>query len=214
MSTQAAKQTVNQADTQTVPQADRYAKSADAFAKAKALMPGGVNSPVRAYKAVGREPITVRCGKGAIVTDIDGNEYIDYVLSYGPLILGHAEESVLAAISKAAGRGASFGMPTEAETQLAQVVVDAVPSVEVVRFVNSGTEAVMSAIRLARGAASGGGKPKIVKCTGCYHGHSDSLLVQAGSGATTLGVPSSPGVPESITSNTLLIPYNDLDAVR
>ena len=197
--------------TTTATATDRYAQSAAAFARAKALMPGGVSSPVRAYQAVGREPVTVRCGKGAIVTDIDGNEYIDYVCSYGPLILGHAEESVLAAISKAAGRGASFGMPTESETQLAQLVVDAVPSVEVVRFVNSGTEAVMSAIRLARGAT---GKPKIVKCTGCYHGHSDSLLVQAGSGATTLGIPSSPGVPESITSNTLLIPYNDLDAVR
>jgi glutamate-1-semialdehyde 2,1-aminomutase len=197
--------------TQTATQTDRYAQSAAAFTKAKALMPGGVSSPVRAYKAVGREPVTVRCGKGAVVTDIDGNEYIDYVLSYGPLILGHAEESVLAAISKAAARGASFGMPTEAETQLAQVVIDAVPSVEVVRFVNSGTEAVMSAIRLARGAT---GRAKVVKCTGCYHGHSDSLLVQAGSGATTLGVPSSPGVPDSITSNTLLIPYNDLDVVR
>jgi glutamate-1-semialdehyde 2,1-aminomutase len=197
--------------TTTATKTDRYAQSAAAFARARALMPGGVNSPVRAFKAVGREPVTVRCGKGAIVTDIDGNEYIDYVLSFGPLILGHAEETVLAALSKASGRGASFGMPTEAETQLAQVVVDAVPSVEVVRFVNSGTEAVMSAIRLARGAT---GRAKVVKCTGCYHGHSDSLLVEAGSGATTLGVPSSPGVPESITSNTLLIPYNDLDAVR
>lgn len=197
--------------TTTPTQTDRYAQSAAAFERARALMPGGVNSPVRAFKAVGREPITVRSGKGAIVTDIDGNEYIDYILSYGPLILGHAHESVVTAIVKAAGRGASFGMPTEAETQLAQMVVDAVPSIDVVRFVNSGTEAVMSAIRLARGAT---GKAKIVKCTGCYHGHSDSLLVQAGSGATTLGVPSSPGVPESITSNTLLIPYNDLDAVR
>ncbi len=195
----------------TATPTDRYALSAAAFARAKALMPGGVNSPVRAFKAVGREPITVRSGKGAFVTDIDGNEYIDYILSYGPLILGHAHESVLTAIVKAAGRGASFGMPTEAETQLAQRVVDAVPSIEVVRFVNSGTEAVMSAIRLARGAT---GRAKIVKCTGCYHGHSDSLLVQAGSGATTLGVPSSPGVPESITSNTLLVPYNDLAAVR
>jgi len=195
----------------TSTQTDRYAQSAAAFDKAKALMPGGVSSPVRAFKAVGRDPLTVRSGKGAIVTDIDGNEYIDYILSYGPLILGHAQETVLAAISKAAGRGASFGMPTEAETQLAQVVIDAVPSVQVVRFVNSGTEAVMSAIRLARGAT---GKAKIVKCTGCYHGHSDSLLVQAGSGATTLGIPSSPGVPESITSQTLLIPYNDLDAAR
>ncbi|MEZ6193130.1 MAG: glutamate-1-semialdehyde 2,1-aminomutase [Phycisphaerales bacterium] len=195
----------------TATPTDRYAQSAAAFERARALMPGGVNSPVRAFKAVGREPITVRCGKGAIVTDIDGNEYIDYILSYGPLILGHAAETVVSAIVKAAGRGASFGMPTEAETQLAQMVVDAVPSIEVVRFVNSGTEAVMSAIRLARGAT---GRAKVVKCTGCYHGHSDSLLVQAGSGATTLGVPSSPGVPESITSNTLLIPYNDLDAVR
>ncbi len=195
----------------TATQTYRYAQSAAAFDKARALMPGGVSSPVRAFKAVGRDPITVRCGKGAIVTDIDGNEYIDYILSYGPLIVGHAHEAVLAALSKAAGRGASFGMPTEAETQLAQMVVDAVPSIEVVRFVNSGTEAVMSAIRLARGAT---GRAKIVKCTGCYHGHSDSLLVQAGSGATTLGVPSSPGVPEAITSNTLLIPYNDLQAVR
>jgi glutamate-1-semialdehyde 2,1-aminomutase len=195
----------------TDTQMDRYAQSTAAFDKARALMPGGVSSPVRAFKAVGRDPITVRCGKGAIVTDIDGNEYVDYILSYGPLILGHAEESVLAAISKAASRGASFGMPTEAETKLAQMVVDAVPSIEVVRFVNSGTEAVMSAIRLARGAT---GRAKVVKCTGCYHGHSDSLLVQAGSGATTLGVPSSPGVPESITSNTLLVPFNDLEAVR
>jgi glutamate-1-semialdehyde 2,1-aminomutase len=198
-------------NTTTATQTDRYAKSALAFEKAQALLPGGVNSPVRAFKAVGRDPITVRCGKGAVVTDIDENEYIDYILSYGPLILGHAHEAVLAAISKAAGRGASFGMPTEAETRLAQVVVDAVPSVQVVRFVNSGTEAVMSAIRLARGAT---GRAKVVKCTGCYHGHSDSLLVQAGSGATTLGVPSSPGVPEAITSNTLLIPYNDLEAAR
>lgn len=195
----------------TASDTDRYAQSATAFAQAQTLMPGGVSSPVRAYKAVGREPVTVRCGKGAIVTDIDGNEYIDYVGSYGPLILGHAAPEVTSALAKAAQKGTSFGMPTEAETQLAQLVVEAVPSVELIRFVNSGTEAVMSAIRLARGAT---GRPKIVKCTGCYHGHSDSLLVQAGSGATTLGIPSSPGVPESITSNTLLIPYNDLDAVR
>lgn len=174
-------------------------------------MPGGVSSPVRAYKAVGRTPITIASGAGAVVTDIDGNEYIDYVCSYGPLILGHAHESVKAAISKAADKGTSFGMPTEAETQLAQLVVDAVPSIDLVRFVNSGTEAVMSAIRLARGASN---KSKVVKCTGCYHGHSDGLLVQAGSGATTLGVPSSPGVPESVTGETLLVPFNDLQAVR
>ncbi len=174
-------------------------------------MPGGVSSPVRAYKAVGREPVTVAGGKGAILTDVDGNEYIDFVCSYGPLILGHAPPEVITALAKAAQKGTSFGMPTEAETRLAQIVVDAVPSVELVRFVNSGTEAVMSAIRLARGAS---GRSKIVKCTGCYHGHSDGLLVQAGSGATTLGVPSSPGVPGSVTGETLLVPFNDLEAVR
>lgn len=174
-------------------------------------MPGGVSSPVRAFKAVGRTPVTIRCGKGAQVTDVDGNTYIDYVGSYGPLILGHAPESVLAAITKAAAKGTSFGMPTEAESVLAQMVIDAVPSVELVRFVNSGTEAVMSAIRLARAAT---GKSKVIKCTGCYHGHADALLVEAGSGATTLGTPSSPGVPGEVTSHTLLVPFNDLDAVE
>lgn len=174
-------------------------------------MPGGVNSPVRAYKAVGREPVTVVSGKGAIVTDLDGNEYVDYVCSYGPLILGHAPAEVTSALAKAAQKGTSFGMPTEAETVLAEKVIDAVPGVEVVRFVNSGTEAAMSAIRLARAAS---GKNKIIKCTGCYHGHTDSLLVSAGSAATTLGVPSSPGVPASVTQNTLLVPFNDLTAVR
>jgi len=190
---------------------DRYAQSTEAFAKARTLMPGGVSSPVRAYKAVGREPITIASGKGASVTDIDGHEYIDYVMSYGPLILGHAPPAVIAALAKAAQKGTSFGMPTEAETKLARLVVEAVPSVELIRFVNSGTEAVMSAIRLARGAT---GRNKIIKCTGCYHGHSDGLLVQAGSGATTLGVPSSPGVPDAVTRQTLLVPFNDLDAMR
>ena len=190
---------------------DRHVKSGEAFARARALMPGGVSSPVRAYQAVGREPVTVCSGKGAIVTDIDGNEYIDYVMSYGPLILGHAPAEVISALAKAAQKGTSFGMPTKAETRLAQMVVDAVPGIELVRFVNSGTEAVMSAIRLARGVS---GRNKVVKCTGCYHGHSDGLLVQAGSGATTLGVPSSPGVPEAVTGQTLLVPYNDLEAVR
>jgi glutamate-1-semialdehyde 2,1-aminomutase len=190
---------------------NRYAQSASIFARAQQLMPGGVSSPVRAYKAVGCDPIVIRSGKGAIVTDVDGNEFIDYVCAYGPLILGHAPDAVLAAISKAAARGTSFGMPTEAENTLAELVIDRFPSCEKVRFVNSGTEAAMSAIRLARAATA---REKIVKCTGCYHGHSDSLLVQAGSGATTLGVPSSPGVPPSITSNTLLIPYNDLDSLR
>ncbi len=190
---------------------DRYAQSAKAFAKAQSLMPGGVSSPVRAYKAVGREPVTICQGKGATVTDVDGNEYIDYVCSYGPLILGHAPPEVTSALAKAAQKGTSFGMPTEAETKLAQVVIDALPGVELVRFVNSGTEAVMSAIRLARGAT---GKNRVIKCTGCYHGHSDGLLVQAGSGATTLGVPSSPGVPDAVTGETLLVPFNDLEAMR
>jgi len=172
-------------------------------------MPGGVNSPVRAYAAVGAEPVFIQKGEGCHVTDVDGNSYIDYVCSYGPLILGHAPEPVLIAINKAAARGTSFGMPTELETRLASLVCDAVPSVEVVRFVNSGTEACMSAIRLARAATQ---RSKIIKCVGCYHGHSDALLVEAGSGATTLGVPSSPGVPEATTSHTVLVPFNDLDA--
>lgn len=189
----------------------RYAKSSAAFARAKRVMPGGVNSPVRAYKSVGRDPIFVDHGKGAMVTDVDGNDYIDYVGSFGPLILGHAFEPVVEAVRSAAAGGTSFGMPSQRETQLAEMVIDAVPSVEVVRFVNSGTEAVMSAIRLARAAT---GRAKVVKMTGGYHGHSDSLLVQAGSGAMTLGVPSSPGVPEAITSHTLLIPYNDLQAAE
>ena len=190
---------------------DRYAKSTAAHAKAQALMPGGVNSPVRAYKAVGREPITIARGKGCTVTDIDGNAYVDYVASFGPLILGHAPEPVIAAITKTAQLGTSFGMPTELETKLAEAVIDAVASIDVVRFVNSGTEAAMSALRLARAAT---GRSKVIKCVGCYHGHTDAMLVSAGSGATTLGVPSSPGVPESLVKNTLLVPYNDLGAVE
>ena len=155
-------------------------------------MPGGVSSPVRAFAGVGGTPVFVREGEGCIVTDVDGNAYIDYVASYGPLIAGHANERVVAALSKAIGRGTSFGFPTEQEAQLASVIVSALPSVEMVRFVNSGTEAAMSAIRLARAAT---GRDIIVKCIGCYHGHVDGLLVQAGSGALTLGTPSSPGVP-------------------
>lgn len=174
-------------------------------------MPGGVSSPVRAYKSVGCDPIFAKSGSGCMVTDIDENQYIDYVGSYGPLILGHCPEPVVAAMTKAARKGSSFGMPTEAETKLANMVIDAIPSVEQVRFVNSGTEATMSAIRLARAATK---KPAIIKCTGCYHGHSDGLLVEAGSGALTLGHPSSPGVPSAITDNTLLLPFNDLDAAR
>ncbi|MEM8739165.1 MAG: glutamate-1-semialdehyde 2,1-aminomutase [Planctomycetota bacterium] len=195
----------------TAPPADRTPRSTAAHARARRVMPGGVNSPVRAYRAVGREPLTVVSGKGAIVTDLDGHDYVDYVCSYGPLILGHAPPEVTTALAKAAKKGTSFGMPTQAETVLAERVVEAVPSVEVVRFVNSGTEAAMSAIRLARAAS---GKNKIIKCTGCYHGHTDALLVSAGSAATTLGVPSSPGVPAGVTANTLLVPFNDLGAVR
>jgi len=192
-------------------QTDRYAKSAAAHATARTLMPGGVSSPVRAYQAVGREPVTIAAGQGCRVTDIDGHSYIDYVGSYGPLILGHAPPEVFAALTKTAKRGTSFGMPTLLENELAARVIDAVPGIELVRFVNSGTEAGMSAIRLARAAT---GRDKVIKCVGCYHGHTDALLVEAGSGATTLGTPSSPGVPASITSHTLLVPFNDLDATR
>ena len=187
------------------------ANSQAAFEKASLVMPGGVSSPVRAFKAVGGTPVFVRSGDGAHVTDIDGNQYIDYIGSYGPLIAGHANERVVAALSKAVGRGTSFGMPTESETQLASVIVAALPSVEMVRFVNSGTEATMSAARLARAATN---RDLIVKCIGCYHGHSDGLLVQAGSGALTLGTPSSPGIPQAITSSTVLAAYNDLAAAE
>lgn len=187
------------------------AKSHEAFAAARAVMPGGVNSPVRAYGAVGCEPVFIREGQGCRVIDLDGKTYVDYVLAYGPLILGHACDAVMAALSKAIARGTAFGMPTEAETTLARMLIDALPGVESVRLVSSGTEAVMSAIRLARAAT---GRDKIIKCIGCYHGHSDGLLVQAGSGATTLGVPSSPGIPASFTQETLLVPYNDLEAVH
>src|SRR5688500_11125839 len=183
--------------------------SESAFLRAKQVMPGGVSSPVRAFKAVGGNPIFIREGEGCMISDVDGNQYIDYVASYGPLIVGHANEQVVAALSKAIGRGTSFGAPTESETQLASLIISALPSIEMIRFVNSGTEATMSAIRLARAAT---GRDLIVKCIGCYHGHSDSLLVEAGSGALTLGTPSSPGVPASITANTILVPYNNLDA--
>ncbi len=202
---------MSNAITNTATPTDRYAKSTAAHAAARKLMPGGVSSPVRAYKAVGREPVTIASGAGCRVTDLDGHEYIDYVGSYGPLILGHAPPEVFAALTKTAKRGTSFGMPTLLENELAKRVIDAVPSIELVRFVNSGTEAAMSAIRLARAAT---GRSKVVKCVGCYHGHADALLVEAGSGATTLGTPSSPGVPASITQHTLLVPYNDQDAVR
>lgn len=182
-----------------------------AFVKAARVMPGGVSSPVRAFGAVGGTPVFIRSGQGASLTDVDGNRYIDYVGSYGPMIVGHANERVVAALSKALGRGTSFGAPTELETQLATVITSALPSVEMVRFVNSGTEATMSAIRLARAAT---GRDLIVKCIGGYHGHVDTLLVQAGSGALTLGAPSSPGVPANMVATTLLVQYNDLTRAR
>lgn len=186
-------------------------RSEELFAAAKDLIPGGVNSPVRAFKSVGGTPRFIERGEGAYFWDADGNRYIDYVLSWGPLVLGHAHPEVVNALAEAAKRGTSYGAPTALETELAQLVVDTVPSIEMVRFVNSGTEACMSALRLARAHT---GRDKIIKFSGCYHGHADMLLVQAGSGVATLGLPDSPGVPASTAANTLTAPYNDLDAVR
>lgn len=186
-------------------------KSAKAFQAASKILPGGVNSPVRAFGAVGGTPRFIEKAEGALLTDIDGNSYIDYVGSWGPLILGHADDRVVAALSKALDKGSSFGAPTTRETRLAELVIEAVPSIEMVRFVNSGTEATMSAIRLARGFTH---RDAVVKIEGCYHGHVDSLLVSAGSGATTFGTPSSPGIPASVVSSTLVIPYNDLAAAH
>jgi glutamate-1-semialdehyde 2,1-aminomutase len=188
-----------------------FTASASAFEQARRVMPGGVSSPVRAFKAVGGTPIFVKEGRGCIVKDLDDNTYIDYVASYGPLIAGHANDVVVAALAKTIGRGTSFGAPTEQETLLASAVIEAMPNLEMVRFVSSGTEAVMSALRLARAATQ---RDKIVKCIGCYHGHADAMLVQAGSGALTLGVPSSPGIPASVTANTLLVDYNDLGGAK
>jgi len=186
-------------------------RSKDAFARARKVIPGGVNSPVRAFQSVGREPVFIERGEGARLWDIDGNSYLDYVLSWGPLILGHAHPDVVEAIKKAAERGASYGAPTEIETELAEEVLKAYPSMEMIRMVNSGTEATMSALRLARGVT---GRNKIVKFEGCYHGHADSLLIKAGSGALTFGVPTSPGVPASTASNTISAQYNDLEGLR
>ncbi len=174
-------------------------------------MPGGVSSPVRAFKAVGGTPLFIREAKDCYVTDIDGNRYIDYVGSYGPMIVGHANDRVVAALSKAIGKGTSFGAPTECETALATKIISALPGVEMVRFVNSGTEAAMSAIRLARAAT---GRDIVIKCVGNYHGHVDGLLVDAGSGALTLGHPSSPGVPAATAAKTVSVQYNDLGGAR
>src|SRR5438309_4546903 len=181
-------------------------RSREAFDRACRVIPGGVNSPARAFGAVGGSPPFIARGEGPFLFDIDGNQYLDFVGSWGPLILGHAHPKVIRAVEETARRGMSFGAPTELETELAELIVDAVPSIEMVRFVSSGTEAVMSAIRLARGFT---GRDVIVKFAGCYHGHVDSLLVQAGSSATTLGVPTSLGVPRDCTSDTLVLRYND-----
>lgn len=184
--------------------------SRSAFEEAKQYIPGGVNSPVRAFKSVGLTPIYVDHAEGSRVYDIDGNSFIDYVGSWGPLIMGHAHPEVIAAVQETAAKGTSFGAPTLIETEMAKLVCERVPSIDIVRMVNSGTEATMSAIRLARGYT---GRCKILKFEGSYHGHADSLLIKAGSGVATLGLPDSPGVPESVASNTITVAYNDLESV-
>ena len=181
------------------------------YQEALQLLPGGVNSPVRAFRGVGGEPVFIDSARGPYLFDVDGNRYLDYVQSWGPMILGHAHPSVVEAVIQASKRGFSFGAPTETESELAKMVIESVPSIEMVRFVNSGTEATMSALRLARAYT---GRHKIIKFSGCYHGHADMLLVQAGSGVATMGLPDSPGVPPEATGNTLIAPYNDIEAVE
>jgi glutamate-1-semialdehyde 2,1-aminomutase len=188
-----------------------YQRSSALFKAAQKVIPGGVNSPVRAFKAVGGTPIFVERAKGAYLYDVDGNRYVDFIASWGPLILGHAYEPVLKAVTEKAALGTSFGMPTAIETELASLAVSMVPGIDKIRFVNSGTEACMSAIRLARGFTK---KDKIIKFKGCYHGHSDAFLIQAGSGAVTFGAPSSPGVTKGTAKDTLLADYNDLEGVQ
>ena len=180
------------------------------YERAVKLIPGGVNSPVRACQSVGADPLFIDRSEGCLVVDADGNRYIDYIGSWGPMILGHRHPAVIEAVSRVLERGTSFGAPTDLEVQLAQMVIDAVPSVEIVRMVNSGTEASMSAVRLARGVTQ---REIIIKFDGCYHGHADTLLVAAGSGVATLGIPGSPGIPDSIARHTLSLPYNDVDAL-
>ena len=189
----------------------KYQRSSQLFKEANAVIPGGVNSPVRAFKAVGGTPIFVKKAKGAYLYDEDGNRLIDYINSWGPMILGHAYKPVVDAVVDKAKKGTSFGMPTEIETKIAELAVSMVPNIDKIRFVNSGTEACMSAVRLARGFT---GKEKIIKFAGCYHGHSDSFLIQAGSGAVTFGSPNSPGVTKGTAKDTLLAGYNDLEAVK
>lgn len=189
----------------------RTTKSQEIFAAAQNLMPGGVSSPVRAFKSVGGQPIVFDRVKGAYIWDVDGNQYIDYVGTWGPAICGHAHPEVIAALHEALEKGTSFGAPSVLENVLAEMVIDAVPSIEMVRFVNSGTEACMAVLRLMRAFTN---RDKIIKFEGCYHGHADMFLVKAGSGVATLGLPDSPGVPKSATSNTLTAPFNDLEAVK
>jgi glutamate-1-semialdehyde 2,1-aminomutase len=189
----------------------KYEKSKKLFDRALKVIPGGVNSPVRACRSVGRDPIFIAHAEGCLVFDEDGNSFIDYIGSWGPMILGHRHPAVIEAISRVLKRGTSFGAPIDLEIKLAEMIIDAVPSIEMVRMVNSGTEATMSAIRLARGFT---GRDTIVKFDGCYHGHADALLVEAGSGVATLSIPGSPGVPKSFVAHTLSLPYNDIDGIK
>ena len=189
----------------------KHDRSSALYAAARDVIPGGVNSPVRACRSVGSDPLFIHSARGCIITDADGNDYIDYIGSWGPMILGHRHPAVTEAIRRVLERGTSFGAPTDLEIELARLVIEAVPSVEMVRMVNSGTEATMSAIRLARGIT---GRDSIIKFDGCYHGHADTLLVEAGSGVATLNIPGSPGVPDSFVADTLSLPYNDIACVE